>query len=178
MKFILSYAGEWLPGGGTQHTYLAEWIHIQHHFRFLKVKTLKVEPDIDKVRWHGSGDRLTCLRPEGTLILPSGQKVKGLQIGEERWSIALNTTRTLELPLFTLSILDDWRHGVFSGFVYNLEKVEWDKANLQPGRVLKGVSILQMALFKAIDGWSESWTDTLVAIHDSIEAEVRSLGPP
>ncbi|KAF2496714.1 hypothetical protein BU16DRAFT_340064 [Lophium mytilinum] len=100
---------------------------------------------------------MCCNRERGTL---ANSTTKNLCLTESRQSIALNTTLTLKLPVYTLFHLirsagDAMRRS--SG----LGRFSWKATNLRIGIYYKGISIFQLKLYQVFESQHGTWTESI-----------------
>lgn len=112
----------------------------------------------------GSLEGILCDRENG--IFPS----LGTLIIEKRFSVALHTTLSLELPMFVLVIISD-----FDGYTRSIgDRDKWSEAEILPCLECTGYSAFQIAVRDFIYAfWSRNWNALLELIDKALTANVK-----
>jgi hypothetical protein len=192
LNSVIAFAGPWSGGGSFNFWTLSPgsdlggrtrrgdfwkrgdsgWTHIAHHFRFLEIFHA---PEMENTRKSSGSQGIRFNRVVGALQLPQGHKLKAFEMVEGRYTVAVTTTLMLQSPVYSMTILfeDQQLEYSLSRFRLELDQKSWQESNLQPGIFCNGIVIFQLALFQIIKRYSDAWTNSLNAIDQMVQVQVR-----
>jgi hypothetical protein len=172
--FVMAFSGPWTSIGSLgiscrpfmEYHSTKKIVHIQHHVRVLRISDNIMDNPVKLKTEDVFG--VNCERLRGTLGLHNSSFLI-----EWRASLALHTTSTLKLPVFSMVSVED-KIPEFSSPSLNvpLNPESWRAANLRIGRYYRGISIFQAQLHKMLALWFTRWTKTLEVIDHLVEVKV------
>lgn len=137
-----------------------EAVVLQYHVRMVRCSTWLQPPDASRI-----------IRDSGVIKRPYDKTC--LYLVEDRYSVGLKTTWTLDLPIFSLITMAD---GLAGSRLKDLEPLwdtkMWAAAMIRPSIRATGVAAFAFRIHSLLLGWETHWSDLLDGISRLLDTKV------
>ncbi|KAI0885841.1 uncharacterized protein GGS22DRAFT_179533 [Annulohypoxylon maeteangense] len=166
IRFVSCYASKWPRFMQTSQVWMSSnWIHLHFHLRVLSAG----KQYLPSVYQYRPKNGLRPARFSGKLTSLSGTDDIG--IAEERFSVAVVTSHTADMPLYTIIYLSD------SG--YRRLFMESERPLDMPSRgKFTGVAVYLKVLLFVLPIWRRKWTETLNEFDNLVGVKIDDLFDP
>ncbi|KAI2606607.1 hypothetical protein GGR54DRAFT_620502 [Hypoxylon sp. NC1633] len=164
LNFVQKYWGKWTshPSQNVEHHFFGEEVVAQYHVRTLVTGLLRMSTRTKSNTWR---------RIDGTLNVPNDKA--NLSIVECRYSIGLQTTYDMDLPIFSMVTLSDKKWYVYQD---DLNKSEcWREANIQPWNRSTGVAAFAVRIYSLLEYWKDDWINLLEEIDTALNTDLQNI---
>lgn len=166
LRFLSRHTSNWPRFMQTSEVWLSSsWIHIHFHLRVLSAGK-KYLPSTNKL-WPKNG-----LRPSRVSgVLASLDGVDSIGIIEERFSLAIVTSHTADMPPYTIFYLSDSEYRRL--FMESEQPLDMPSQ----GR-FTGIAVYLKVLLSIFPIWKRKWVETLNEIDKLVGVEIDELFDP
>lgn len=136
---------------------------VTYHMRVFTPSRLRMHPPALP------GNRIVLDRTRGTVTAPINRKA--MHVAEKRLAVAVKSTTTMDLPIFSIVNLTDIADT--NEYMEPLAGNNWEAAGIQPWRGGAGLAAFAMRIQMLCGLWAKEWTRTLDELDGLLTVDVR-----